>query len=67
MQQQIKRADLWWKRPLGRVENQMRGYQKNIWCKIWDAEAVRKLRMDLGFFNCIVRIFALSAGSYRIG
>ena len=35
MQQQRKRTYVWRQRPLGRLKNQMRGYQQEMWCKIW--------------------------------
>ena len=31
MQHKRKRANVWLKSPLGRVENQMRGYQQDMW------------------------------------
>ena len=34
MQQQRKKENIWRQRPLGRVENQIRGYQQDMWCKL---------------------------------
>ena len=35
MQQQRKRENVWRQRPLGRVKNNMRGHQQEMWYKKW--------------------------------
>ena len=47
MQQKRKRENVWRQRPLRRVKNKMRGYQQEIWYKIWMLSHMRQLRMGI--------------------
>ena len=78
IQQHRKRANVWRHRPLGRLKNQMRGHQQEMWYKIWMLRHLRQLRMGLrwlflirGDAGWIVSSYWLDhivpAGSYRIG